>query len=239
LDLSLPLAFTVGLFSTLHCIGMCGGIMGALSFGLPPEVRRNTTRFTLFLLAYNSGRVASYAVAGALLGVLGSALLDALGPGQGHRWLQWFAALFMVLIGMHIAGWLPRLAQVERVGAPLWRWLEPLGRRLMPVQSIPTALLYGAVWGWLPCGLVYTMLLSTAAKVGPLSGALYMTAFGLGTLPSVLATGLLAGRLYRFAENAYLKVLVGVFIIGIGLLTLWFPELLDLTAYPQSSLDSE
>jgi hypothetical protein len=239
LDLSLPLAFTVGLFSAVHCIGMCGGIMGALSYGLPLELRQNSLRFSLFLLAYNSGRVLSYAAAGALIGLLGGTLLEALGPGQGHRWLQWFAALIMVLIGLHVAGWLPRLAQVERIGAPLWRRLEPLGRRLMPVQSIPQAMAYGAVWGWLPCGLVYTMLISTATKVGPLNGALYMAAFGLGTLPAVVATGLLAGRLYRYANNPYLKVVVGLVIILIGLLTLWFPELLDVTSYQQPQIDSE
>lgn len=213
--------------------------MGALSFGLPPNVRQNGTGFFVFLLAYNSGRVLSYAVAGGLIGYLGAALLDFIGPGQGHRWLQWFAALIMVLIGLHIAGWLPRLAQVERIGAPLWRLLEPFGRRLMPVRSIPQALAYGVVWGWLPCGLVYTMLISTATKVGPVNGALYMAAFGLGTLPSVMATGLLAGRLYRYAQNPYLKVLVGLIIIAVGLLTLWFPELLDVTAYQRAPIESE
>ncbi len=234
LDLSLPLAFTVGLFSTLHCIGMCGGIMGALSFGLPASLRQSSARFSLFLLAYNGGRVISYAIAGALLGWIGEALFGVLGAGQGHRLLQWFAALFLVLIGLHIAGWLPRLAQVERVGVPLWRHLEPLARRLMPVQTIPKALLYGAVWGWLPCGLVYTMLLSTAAKVGPVNGALYMAAFGLGTLPAVVATGLLAGRLYRFAGNPYMKSVVGLCIILMGLVTLWFPDLLDVTIHPET-----
>ncbi|MEJ1342355.1 MAG: sulfite exporter TauE/SafE family protein [Candidatus Sedimenticola sp. (ex Thyasira tokunagai)] len=230
MDLSLPLAFTVGLFSTLHCIGMCGGIMGALSYGLPPEIRQNSSRFLLFLVVYNSGRVLSYALAGALLGWLGGGLLEALGEGQGHRWLQWLAALMMVLIGLHVAGWLPKLAQVERIGVPLWRRLEPLGRSLMPVQNLSKALVYGFIWGWLPCGLVYTMLLSTATKMGPVSGALYMAAFGLGTLPAVVATGVLTGRLYGLARNPYLKVVVGFTIILIGLLTLWFPELLDVAA---------
>jgi sulfite exporter TauE/SafE len=83
------------------------------------------------------------------------------------------------------------------------------------------------------------MLISTATKVGPLNGALYMAAFGLGTLPAVVATGLLAGRLYRYANNPYLKVVVGLVIILIGLLTLWFPELLDVTSYQQPPIDSE
>ena len=238
LDLSLPLAFTVGLFSTLHCVGMCGGIMGALSYGLPVTIRQNSSRFLLFLLVYNSGRIMSYAIAGALLGMLGGTLLEFLGPGQGHRWLQWVAALIMVLIGLHVAGWLPKLARVERIGVPLWNRLEPLGRSLMPVQSLPKALAYGAIWGWLPCGLVYTMLISTATKVGPMNGALYMAAFGLGTLPSVMATGLLAGRLYRIARLPYLRVTVGIIIVLMGLLTLWFPELLDLTAYQESPTGS-
>ncbi|MCP4995442.1 MAG: sulfite exporter TauE/SafE family protein [Gammaproteobacteria bacterium] len=224
MDLSLSLALVVGLFSTLHCVGMCGGIMGALSYGLPQAVREKSGHFALFLLAYNLGRILSYALAGALMGLLGGRLLAWLGPGLGHGWLQWFAALTMVLIGLHIAGWLPKLAQVERLGVPLWRKLEPLGHRLMPVQTLPKALIYGAVWGWLPCGLVYTMLLSTAAKVSPLEGALYMLAFGLGTLPSVFATGMLAGRLYRFANMPYLRQSVGLVIVLLGLLSLWYPQ---------------
>ncbi len=98
------------------------------------------------------------------------------------------------------------------------------------MQSLPTALVYGFIWGWLPCGLVYTMLLSTAAKTGPLSGALYMAAFGMGTLPAVVAAGLVTGGLYGLARNPYLKVAVGFTIILIGILTLWFPELLDVAA---------
>ncbi len=227
MDLSLPLAFTVGLFSSLHCVGMCGGVMGALSYGLPVEIRQQGSRFLLFILAYNIGRIVSYAVAGAILGSVGGTLLQTLGPGLGYRWMQWSAALIMVLIGLHIAGWLPRLAQVERIGVPLWQRLEPFGRSLMPVQTLSRALLYGMVWGWLPCGLVYTMLLSTVAQSGPVSGALYMAAFGLGTLLPVVVAGLLAGRLYGLARSPYLKVVVGVMIMIMGLVTLWFPGLVN------------
>ncbi|MCP3871155.1 MAG: sulfite exporter TauE/SafE family protein [Gammaproteobacteria bacterium] len=232
MDLSLPLAFTVGLFSSLHCVGMCGGIMGALSYGLLPETRNKPPRMLLFLAVYSLGRIASYGVAGGLMGSVGGRLLEWLGPGQGHRWLQLSAALIVVLIGLHIAGWLPKLAQVERIGVPLWNRLEPLGRRLMPVDTLIRAAAYGLIWGWLPCGLVYTMLISTASHAGPLSGATYMIAFGLGTIPAVMATGLLAGRLFRLASVPYLKATVGVVIVFLGLLTLWYPELLELKTAP-------
>ena len=230
MDLSLPLAFTVGLFSTLHCVGMCGGIMGALSYGLSREARDSTPRLMLYLAIYNAGRILSYGVAGALVGSVGGKLLEMMGPAQGHRWLQLFAGLFVVLIGLHLAGWLPKLTQVERIGVPLWNRLEPFGRRLMPVDTLARALAYGLVWGWLPCGLVYTMLISTAAHTGPWSGAAYMVAFGLGTMPAVVATGMLAGKLYWLARVPYLRVTVGVVIICLGLVTLWYPELLQLEA---------
>ena len=226
MNLSLPLAFTVGLFSALHCVGMCGGIMGALSFGLPARTRQQTALFLLFLLTYNCGRILSYALAGALMGAMGGTLLALLGPGQGHRLLQWVAAMIVILIGLHIAGWLPKMARIERIGVPVWRLLEPLGRRLTPVSSLPRAFAYGLIWGWLPCGLVYTMLISTAGREDLLNGALYMAAYGLGTLPAVLATGLLAGKLYRLARTPYLRVTIGVIIVFMGVLTLWFPDLL-------------
>jgi sulfite exporter TauE/SafE len=204
---------------------MCGGIMGALSYGLDDEVKQQPSRLFSFVLAYNSGRVLSYALAGGLIGGAGGALAAFMGEGSGHRWLQWLASVILILIGLHVAGWLPRLALVERIGLPLWRYLEPMGRRLMPVRSLLVAVLYGAIWGWLPCGLVYTMLITTTAQADPLSGALYMAVFGLGTLPAVAATGLLTGRLYALMRTPYLKAIIGVTIVGLGLVTLLFPAL--------------
>ncbi len=231
MDYSLPLAFTVGLFSSLHCVGMCGGIIGALSFGLPPDVRGSGSRHLFYLFAYSMGRILSYALAGALVGFLGEGLLELMGSVQARRWLQWGVALLMVVIGLHIAGWLPRLTLIERLGGPLWRRLEPVGRRLMPVRTLPQAFAYGAVWGWLPCGLVYTMLIATIAKVDVLQGALYMAFFGVGTLPAILATGLLAGRLYQMASKPLLRVGIGLAVVVMGLLTLWYPEVINFNAY--------
>ncbi len=216
-----PLAFAIGLLSALHCIGMCGGIAGALSLSLPAARRAHWRGLLTYLLAYNLGRVLSYALAGAAFGSLGGALLV-----SGHLWLhdalRWLAALVMVGAGLSIAGWLPRLQGLERLGAPIWRWLEPWGRRLLPVDSLPKAILYGAVWGWLPCGLVYTLLLGAPAQGGPLAGALYMALFGLGTWPVLIATGLFAGRLHRYAGDTRLRVLAGLAVTGLGLYTLSF-----------------
>jgi len=216
------LPFAVGLVSALRCIGMCGGIIGALSFSLPVQTRRNWRRFSLFLLAYNTGRVATYAAAGAVFGWLGTALVEIGGQSWLHVGLRWLAAVVVVAIGLYIAGWFPRFSQIERLGEPIWRFLEPLGRHFLPVTSLKHAALYGAVWGWLPCGLVYTMLISTPAQGGPLTGALYMAAFGLGTLPVMFGTGFFAGRLSRFAGDRRLQAASGLAVVLLGLFTLVF-----------------
>lgn len=222
LGASLLLAFVVGLFSALHCVGMCGGIIGALTLSLAPAVRGHWGRLSLFLVAFNLGRVSSYAAAGALLGWLGQRLTAATTQTGLHEGLRLLAALILVGIGLHMAGWFPRFAVIERIGEPLWRRLQPLRRLLLPVASLPRALGYGAVWGWLPCGLVYSMLLSAPAQADPVAGALFMAAFGLGTLPTLLATGLLAGRLHQLARNPRVRVAAGLSVVALGLFALGY-----------------
>ena len=214
--------FTIGLFSAVHCVGMCGGIIGALSMSLPARVRDSRWRLSLYLLAYSLGRISSYALAGALIGVAGQQLFDFISPQYGHRIMQGFAALLLVGIGLYLAGWFPRFAQLERIGVPLWRRLEPLGRRLLPVKSPFHALAFGLIWGWLPCGLVYSTLLWAAAAGTAGQGALYMMLFGLGTLPAVLGAGLLAGWLTRFARQPRVRQVLGGLLVMMALGTLWY-----------------
>jgi hypothetical protein len=223
-EVNLFSAFIFGLFSTVHCIGMCGGIMGALALSLPAEVRSRPARLALYLGAYNLGRLGSYALAGALLGSLGQGLHNLMSPRWGYLLLQGGAALLLVSTGLYLAGWFPRLAFIEQVGQPLWRRLEPFGRRLIPVRSPLQALAYGAVWGWLPCGLVYTALLFTVVSGDGVQGAVFMLVFGLGTLPAVTGIGILAERFRRFARQPGLRRTGGVALILLGLAGLLFAD---------------
>ncbi|HEB98338.1 MAG TPA: sulfite exporter TauE/SafE family protein [Thiotrichales bacterium] len=201
---------------------MCGGIQGALTLSLPEEVRRRGPRLVMFLAAYNLARITSYALAGALIAGLGSGLSAAAGLTHGHTLIRVLSAALLVGIGLHLAGWFPAFAQVERLGVPLWRQLEPLGRRLLPVRTLGRALVFGLVWGWLPCGLVYTALLWTATAGDAGLGALYMASFGLGTLPAAFTTGLLTGGLSRLMADPRLRRGVGLMLILFGLASLAF-----------------
>lgn len=214
----------IGLFSTLHCLGMCGGIMGALTFSLPPEVRQQSQRLWGFVLAYNLGRLGSYTLAGALIGSLGSSLYALVSPRHAYLVLQWLAALLMVGVGLYLAGGFPRFARIEKFGEPLWKRLEPFGRRLLPVRHPAQALLYGMIWGWLPCGLVYTALLLTVTSGDALSGALYMLAFGIGTLPAMTGAGILAQRMMQLARRPGVRLVAGSLLIAMALAGLLFPE---------------
>jgi hypothetical protein len=214
-------AFIVGLLGGVHCIGMCGGIVGALTFGLPETDRRSLATQLPFQLSYNLGRLLSYVVAGAIMGGLGLLLAELMPIQAAQQALLLLAGLFMVLLGLYLAGWWMVLNRVERVGGLLWRRIEPLGRKLMPVQSPAQALAIGMLWGWLPCGLVYTMLINAVSSGGALQGAALMLAFALGTLPNLLAIGLLAGAAARLARSQTARKVAGVTVMLFGVYTLW------------------
>lgn len=188
----LAAAFIFGLLGGAHCIGMCGGIMSALTFAVPPSMR-SPARLGGLLLGYNLGRIVSYMIAGALVASLGTLLG---GTHDGLRLaLQIIAAGMLILMALYLANWWRGLTRIEALGRRLWRHLEPLGRRLMPVVRIPQSIALGAVWGWLPCGLVYSMLAWSLAGGDPWRGAALMGAFGLGTLPALLVTGVAARQM--------------------------------------------
>ncbi|SEL16253.1 sulfite exporter TauE/SafE family protein [Halomonas daqiaonensis] len=221
----LAAAFVFGLLGGAHCIGMCGGIMSALTFAVPPSMR-NPARLSGLLLGYNLGRIASYMAAGALVAGLGT--LVALTP-QVRLILQALAAVMLILMALYIADWWKGLLRIEALGRRLWKHLEPLGRRLMPVVQVPQAMALGAVWGWLPCGLVYSMLAWSLAIADPWRGAALMGAFGLGTLPALLATGLAARQLGALIRHPATRTLAALSIIAFALWQLWV--LLPITSH--------
>ena len=201
--------FLVGLLGGTHCVGMCGGIVGALSMG-------GTARWSMHL-AYNGGRILSYAAAGAIAGALGAASMGLEGQVPARLILYFVANLMLVAMGLYLLGVTKALAFTERVGQSLWRRLQPLTRRFLPVRSVAQAFPLGVLWGWLPCGLVYSAL-ATALSTGSAGrGALTMLAFGLGTLPNLLLAGIVLARLNEFVRRPIVRTLSGLLVLGFGL----------------------
>lgn len=220
---TLASAFLLGIFTTLHCVGMCGGIIGALSLGLSEEIRTHKAKLLFFIGAYNFGRILSYSLAGLIAGTVGTSALMAAGFEQGHYVLQYLGVSMMVLVGLYLSGWLPQLAMVEKIGMPIWKKIEPFGRRLMPVSNPFKALLYGLIWGWLPCGMVYFVLLWALSTGDATQGALLMFSFGLGTLPTLLAAGFMSSSLRTFAQNPKVRTTAGLLIIIMAIGILFIP----------------
>lgn len=208
-------AFAIGLFGGVHCLGMCGGLISAVSF----TRQANHQRFSI-LLAYNLGRISSYALAGALVGGLGTASLSLTGLHTTQQILYFFAALFMIALGLYLANIWRGIAQLERVGTVFWRQLEPLSRRFIPIQTPWQALPFGMIWGWLPCGLVYTILIWSLSAGSALNGLLLMLAFGLGTLPNLLLMGVAASRLHQFTRKPAVRLVAGLLVSLFGVVML-------------------
>jgi sulfite exporter TauE/SafE len=210
-------ALILGLLGGGHCLGMCGGLMGALTLAIPAEQRAQ--RFQL-LLSYNLGRILSYATAGLLLGLAGWALASS----PAAMLLRVVAALLLIAMGLYLAGWWSGLTRIEALGRGLWRHIQPLTRRFMPVDNLPKALVLGSLWGWLPCGLVYSTLLWAASQGDALDSAALMLAFGIGTLPVLLATGMAAERMTALLRKQGVRMAGGLLVILFGLWTLPGPH---------------
>ncbi|HEU0204018.1 MAG TPA: sulfite exporter TauE/SafE family protein [Burkholderiaceae bacterium] len=197
-------AFTLSLLGGLHCAGMCGGFVGALQLNRPPAV--SATRLSL---GYHSGRIVSYTLAGGLAGGIGGALFasDVL-PIQ--ILLLLVGSVMLLAIGASMLGQRTWLRRLEPAGVALWRAIAPLARRVYPPRSGRQALLAGLAWGWIPCGMVYGALPLALLGGGIWQGAAVMLAFGLGTLPNMLAVDVAVVRLHgapRAPGSAWAKAL--------------------------------
>jgi sulfite exporter TauE/SafE len=201
--------FLVGLLGGTHCVGMCGGIVSALSLGAP-------ARWSM-LLSYNCGRILSYGAAGAIAGALGAASMGLEGQVPVRQILFLLANLMLVALGLYLLGMTRTLAFTERAGQHLWRVIQPLTKRFLPARTVTQAFPLGLLWGWLPCGLVYSALASSLTAGSSGRGALMMLAFGLGTLPNLLLAGILFARLNEFVRRPAVRMFSGLLVLGFGL----------------------
>lgn len=218
-ELSITAAFVIGLLGSTHCIGMCGGIVGALTMGLPESTRNSWIKLLPYLLTYNFGRLFSYSLAGLIAGLLSSTVSGLFQVGRfpiGGI----VGGVFMVALGIYIAGWWQTMAPLERLGGHFWRLVEPVGRRFIPVNSAFQALGLGFFWGWLPCGLVYSTLALAATSADAVQSSLLMLAFGVGTLPMLLAIGGFAEKLSSFTRSKITRYTAGILLIAFGFMIL-------------------
>ena len=212
LQLLLTSAAAAGLLGGAHCAAMCGGIVGALCGSGPRE--RTLWRRTL---AYNAGRIASYVAAGGIVGVVGQGGLALRGEAPLRHALMTGASLTLIVLALFLAGWRPLVRALESAGGVLWRRLQPCTRHLLPADTVPRALGLGALWGWLPCGMVYAVLLTAAATGSARDGMLVMAAFGLGTLPNLLAVAAFAGQMRRYSRVRWIRYAGAALVGGFGL----------------------
>ena len=208
----------------VHCVGMCGGIVAAFSsknvsskYVVRGPGDRPAGVSVPSLILFNTGRVTSYTLAGAVAGALGSA--GALAAHLVDLQVAFYviANVMLVMIGLHLAGVSPLLARLEKVGTPVWRRIQPLAVRFLPADTPVKALIAGSLWGWLPCGLVYGMLATSVASGTVAGGALTMLAFGLGTVPNLMLAGVALAQLRRFIARKGVRLAVGGLVISFGL----------------------
>ncbi|MEJ2160771.1 MAG: sulfite exporter TauE/SafE family protein [Chromatiales bacterium] len=215
-------ALVAGLIGSAHCFGMCGGIAGAMGMAAAQNGVRGG-RLGLQATLYNVGRISSYVVAGVIVGLLGSALGDMIDLPSWSLWLRGITGLVLVLLGLQIAfGW-RLLTFLERGGARLWRRLSPLAGRLLGKRGAINALGLGMLWGWLPCGLSYSMLLIATTTGTAVGGGAIMLAFGLGTLPSMIGASYAGGRIGGLPGGRRTRVIAGLLIALMGIWTAAVP----------------
>ena len=225
--LNLLPVFLVGLAGSVHCVGMCGGIVSAFSLAparpaFPVAVvtiaAPRAAESLLRVAAYNTGRIGSYALAGALAGGLAGGVRTLAGLSAWQSAAYWLANLVMVVLGLYLMGAWSGLARIESVGQLLWNRLRPLTGRILPLDSPAKLLALGALWGWIPCGMVYSVLFTAMLSGSASGGAAVMAAFGLGTLPMLLALGMAGGSLRTQLQRPPVRLAGGLLVLGFGVL---------------------
>jgi len=216
-------AFIIGLLGGVHCVGMCGGIMSALTLGVRPlgiqgnDKTSSYANLFPYLLSYNLARITSYSIAGLIFGGLGAWLTDLVLFNQAQLILKIFAGLFLIALGLYLANWWGGLRYVEQLGGGVWRHIQPMAKKFIPITNIPQAFAAGFFWGWLPCGLVYSVLIWSLSSGSAIKGGLLMLSFGLGTLPTLMIVGLFAASIKQFIQRQAVRASAGLLVLGFGI----------------------
>lgn len=208
--LSILTAFLLGLSGSGHCLVMCGGIAAGIG-----SQQSNTLRPILF----NLGRIITYSLSGLLVASIGFWLKDQ------HQWLMYalrtIAGVLLILMGLYIARWQLWLTRLEQLGQYIWNPIKPMISPLMQSQNNASAIKLGMLWGFLPCGLIYSTLTWVAANQEPLMGGIAMLFFGIGTLPAMLTSSFAAKALLSIMQKRWIKQASGLLLIAYGIWTLF------------------
>lgn len=214
-ELTILACFIAGLSSTLHCFGMCGGISTMLS--LQSEQSEQYLRKYQNAFLYNAGRIFSYAMIGLLAGI-SSQFATYHFLKNGHQILQIISSIILITIALHILGLFSSFKIIEKVAYILWKKVQLLFKWLLPAKSPIAVFSFGLIWGWLPCGMVYSVLLLAVSSANALDSMLYMLAFGLGTLPGMFSASAGSSYINGLTKKAMFKYISAVLLIGIALI---------------------
>jgi len=208
--------FLMGLLGGVHCLSMCGGVVGMLTASLPEQVRSDSKQISLYHFNYNLGRILSYILLGAIFGLIGELLSNMLQMSVFDKVLRIFSGVLMIMVGFYIANWHMGIQALEKIGAKLWAVLQPITKRFLPVKNLKSAFLVGLFWGGIPCGLVYGALSFAIVSGSAVQGGMIMLAFGLGTLPSLLLMAGFSLKLSEAIKRPIVRKFSGALIIILG-----------------------
>jgi len=214
-------ALIAGLAGSAHCASMCGGISAMLGMGAKPKQR--------FIVAYNIGRISSYMLIALLFATVLSSLTAKMPVAL--MGLRIVAGVLMVMVGLFLLGKASGIGYVEKLGSYIWRMISPLARHLMPVDSVLKALGLGMLWGWLPCGLVYSMLAISLAQGTIVLSVTTMFAFGVGTLPALYLIGLAGARFSEWISKRTIRYFLAYCVMLLGVYTAVIPSMHLLSDY--------
>lgn len=218
LENALFTALLMGFFGSTHCVAMCGGIVGMLS---QADSGSGLIKTSTTAIAYNVGRVVSYSAIGLLAGTIGMLAFKSIDSASLYTFSRIFTGVFMLAFGFYLLGWWNFLTYLEKKGQFLWKKISPLTKRLLPIRSAHHAFLIGLLWGWLPCGLVYSAVAWSLSSSSPIDGALLMLFFGLGTLPTLLTMGIASQKLAQIKSSVLVRNISGGIIIVFAIMHLF------------------